>query len=78
MSNLVIEHLKALRFEVSGLRTDLQENTTRLGRLEIAAVSHRRDMAHGEEASAEHGVRVDRLNARIERIERRLDITGDA
>ena len=78
MSNLVIEHLKALRTEVSGMRTDLKENTLRLGRLEIAVASHRRDVAHAEETGAEQGVRIDRLHERIERIERRLDIVGDA
>ncbi len=55
---------------------DIKTNpgSMRLGRLEVAIAGLRKDVAFGEEHSAEQSVRMDQLVGRIERIERRLDL----
>ncbi len=76
VDNLVLEHLRVIRADVAAMRSDLKENTTRLGRVEVSLAGMRRDLAHEEEAAAEQGLRIDALKDRIERIERRLEING--
>jgi hypothetical protein len=49
-------------------REDLREVKTRIGRLEA-------DVANLHVATAEQSVRLDRVIDRLERIERRLDLT---
>ncbi|HYW75478.1 MAG TPA: hypothetical protein VFA48_02485 [Gammaproteobacteria bacterium] len=73
--NLVLEHLKRFQAGQDRIERTLAEHTQRLGRIEVAIAAMRRDVAHNEEAWAEQGVRLDNLAARIERIERRLEIT---
>jgi predicted nuclease with TOPRIM domain len=58
--NLVLEHLRHIRGTTDGLRDDMREVKERLGLLEQTCASISR--------------RVDRLEDRVERIERRLDI----
>ncbi|WP_028990383.1 hypothetical protein RG903_04975 [Thermithiobacillus tepidarius DSM 3134] len=72
--NLVLEHLKAIRTDVAAIRDELRELTHRTGRVELAIAGLRRDMAHFDESHAEISVRIDRMNERIERIERRLEL----
>ncbi len=74
VEHLILEHLKALRSEVASLRSELRENTVRLGRLELGIAALRREAAYHDETAAEQSVRIDRLVERIERIERRLDL----
>lgn len=76
VDNLMLEHLKAIRADISSIKADLKENTTRLGRIEVGVAGLRRDIAHNEEATAEQSIRIDRMAERIERIERRLEING--
>jgi predicted nuclease with TOPRIM domain len=63
-TNLVIEHLRYIRGAVDGLRDDMREIKTRLGILEsqYASVSNR----------------IDRLDDRLERVERRLELNETA
>jgi len=65
--NLVLEHLRHIRGAVDALREDMRDLKTRVGRLEI-------NVAQIQVALAEHSVRFDRLDARVEPIERRLDL----
>jgi hypothetical protein len=53
----------------------LQEITTRLSQVEIAVGALHRDSATQAENAAILHARIDRLADRIERVERRLDIT---
>ncbi|MBW7902718.1 MAG: hypothetical protein H3C26_14650 [Rhodocyclaceae bacterium] len=76
VENLLLEHLKAIRADIGTIKADLKENTTRLGRIEVAVAGLRRDIAHNEEATAEQSLRIDRITERLERIERRLEISG--
>ena len=69
--NLVLEHLRAIRLSIDGLRDDNKEFRSRIGGLERSVA----DM-HGQ--FAEHSVRLDKIISRIDRIERRLDLNEAA
>jgi predicted nucleic acid-binding Zn-ribbon protein len=60
VENLILDHLPHMRSALDALRDDMREVKTRLGILgnQYASMS----------------VRLDRLDARVERIERRLDL----
>jgi predicted nucleic acid-binding Zn-ribbon protein len=59
--DLILEHLLAIISEISDLKTSMIEVKERLGLLESLYASISR--------------RVDRIDSRLERIERRLDLT---
>ena len=73
--NLVLEHLKRFQSGQERIERKLDEVITRIGQLEIGVASLRRDFAHSDENTAGMGVRMDRLSDRIERIERRLELS---
>jgi septal ring factor EnvC (AmiA/AmiB activator) len=73
-ASLMTEILRSIQANVAALRNDQKEVIVRLGRIEVALASQRRDIAHGDEGLAEQSVRLDRINERIERIERRLEL----
>ena len=60
-TDLILEHLRAIRGDIGGLKDDMREVKSRLGLL--------------EEQSASISRRLDRLDERVERIERRFDLT---
>lgn len=74
-NGLLLEHLKRIQADLASIKATLAEHTARFGRLEVSIAGLRRDLAHGEEGSAEMSVRLDRLKERVERIERRLELT---
>lgn len=57
--NVVLEHLRHIRCAIDDVRDDIREVKQRAGSLENANMSNR----------------LDRMDARIERIARRLDLT---
>jgi predicted nucleic acid-binding Zn-ribbon protein len=72
---LVLEHLRHIRAVVDATREDVRELKHRVSAVEIALAGMRRDDAGLAEGLAMLGARTDRLSERIERVERRLDIT---
>jgi predicted nucleic acid-binding Zn-ribbon protein len=60
VENLILDHLRHMRGAIDGVREDMREVKTRLGIL--------------ENQYASMSSRLDRLDARVERIERRLDL----
>ena len=62
-SNLVLEHLRAIRTELHEIR----EQRGRLGSIECS-------ISHMTREIAEMGLRLDRMHDRLGRIERRLDL----
>ena len=76
IENLILEHLKKIQAELARINHKQDEHTQRLGRIEVAISSVRRDIAHNDESWAEQSVRIDQLAERLERIERRLEIDG--
>jgi chromosome segregation ATPase len=65
--NMVLVYLRRLDEKVDQVRDDIRELKTRMGRVEVSLAD-----VHGQ--LAEHSVRFDRLGARLERIERRLEL----
>jgi hypothetical protein len=45
VESLVLEHLRAIRADIAGVERKQDETITRLGRLELAVASLRRDVA---------------------------------
>ncbi|WP_198375757.1 hypothetical protein [Neoroseomonas rubea] len=66
-TNLMFEHLRAIRADIARLRDDGAEIKARLGNLESG-------QSHLVAAWAESSVRMDGLASRLDRIERRLDL----
>ena len=75
VENLILEHLRALRADSAGIREDIQEIKQRLTGLEVAVGSIKRDLGDLYTENASQHIRYDRLAARIEKIERRLELT---
>ncbi|OGT93865.1 MAG: hypothetical protein A2286_03040 [Gammaproteobacteria bacterium RIFOXYA12_FULL_61_12] len=74
VENLLLEHLRAIRADISALREDGREIKQRLSGLETGVAGIRREMVgHYEDSTLLHN-RVDRISERIERIERRLEL----
>jgi hypothetical protein len=75
IDNLIIEHLKALRNELrdtrNAIQADLRDIKARLSSL----VSHQ---AATHFDSARQSVRLDDLDLRIERVERRLELAVES
>jgi chromosome segregation ATPase len=67
-TNLVLEHLRHIRDAVDGLREDMQDVKRRLTSLESQVAT-----LHGDFAG--QSVRIDRIEHRLARIDRRLELT---
>jgi len=73
VENLILEHLRAIRTDISGIKDDAREIKQRLTSLEAVA-GLRRDNANLYGDMADQHARYDRLAERVDRIERRLDL----
>ncbi len=67
-TNLVLEHLRHIRASVDGLRDDMRQFIMRLASIE----RHHRGLHVSE---VDQNVEIDRIKERLERIERRLELT---
>ena len=67
--NLVLEYLRAICAVVEQSQTELRELKVRVGRLEVGTA---RALAHIQVTLAEHSVRFDGTDERLDRIEKRL------
>ena len=80
VENLLLEHLKALRNDVSVLRTEMHDEFRdlkhRVSSLEAAMVRLRGDLVGMQEDTYRQQGRIDQIVERIERIERRLELTS--
>ena len=75
-NELLLEHMKALRAELACVREDMRELRNRQTETHAAVLALRRDQTQDAEIGASLAARVDRLHDRIERIERRLELSG--
>lgn len=80
---ILLEHYPILNSRVDRLRdhqeqfaNDVAEIKARLASLEFALSRIRGDLAHGDETDARQQAAIDRLDGRVSRIERRLEL-GD-
>lgn len=74
VENLILEHLKKFQAEMTAARERDTEILMRLASMESMIASVKRDAADIYTELAGHNVRTDRINARIERIEKRLEL----
>ena len=80
VENLIIGHLKGVRFDVATMRSDRQAKfkdvKARLSHLDGSMFGVRRDGALAAENFARQQVSIDSLVERIQRIEKRLEWTN--
>ncbi|MBL0088739.1 MAG: hypothetical protein IPP44_19545 [Ideonella sp.] len=74
ISNLIVEHLKAIRAELASVKADTVEIKERLRSHDASIIELRRADVHVFEDQARHQVSIDALARRIERIEGRLEL----
>ncbi len=79
VDHLVLEHLRLLRSDIRDMRAEMHSGfhdlKDRMVRLESTMLRVKRDVLGCEETLAFQQVAQDRLVERIERIERRLELT---
>lgn len=76
VENLILEHLRSLRAGQDRLENEMRGVAARLTSLEASAAAGRRDSAHNYEEVIRQQSSIDQIKARIDRIERRLEIAG--
>jgi outer membrane murein-binding lipoprotein Lpp len=73
--NLVLEHLRHIRGRVDQIADDVVDLKLRMSSLENAMVLVKREVNFGDETDARQQITLDKLAARINRIERRLELS---
>ena len=76
VENLILEQLRGLRAGQDRLESEMREVAARLTSLEASTAAGRRDSAHNYEEVIRQQSSIDQIRARIDRIERRLEIVG--
>jgi outer membrane murein-binding lipoprotein Lpp len=76
VENLILEHLRHIRARVDQVADDMSNLKHRMPSLEHAMVAVKREVASGDETDARQQISIDKLVDRIERIERRLEISN--
>jgi hypothetical protein len=76
MSELVLEHLRALRAVIDSINGKVDQLTVRVGGIEQGIVVLHQDVSNLGSIVAEQGTRLDRLTDCVGRIEQRLELTG--
>lgn len=75
LASLTLEHLRHIRARVDQIADDVTDLKLRMSGLENAMLLVKREVSHGDETDARQQITLDRLAARIERIERRLELS---
>lgn len=73
--NLVLELLRAIRADIASVKEDTREIKSRVTSLEHGMLSVRREVTSNYADIVDAQERHDRLVTRIERIEKRLELT---
>ena len=73
--DLLLEHLRALRADVSGIRRDVLESRVRMASLEGHAAATHKGLSLVHEDMAGLNLRMDGVSERLERLERRLELS---
>ena len=74
--NLMLEHLKRFQAGQDRIERKLEDLTSRVGNLETGQAAIIQHLGGLAAADAQQQVSIDGLNARLERIERRLELAG--
>ena len=73
--NLVIEHLRAIRTEIAAVKSDTTDTRQRVISIETSIVDMRRNVVHVFEDFAHQQLTMDKLLDRVQRIEKRLELS---
>jgi hypothetical protein len=73
--SLLFELAKQIQADQREMRADMREIMQRLTSLDLGQAGIRRDLAALAETDARIQVQLDRMTGRLDRIERRLDLT---
>ncbi len=76
IENLMLEHLKKIQCELTGIRQDNAEIKSRLSSIESGIARITRDEAGNYGEIIENRHMYDKLAERVERIEKRLEIAS--
>ncbi|CAA9531611.1 MAG: hypothetical protein AVDCRST_MAG62-1933 [uncultured Sphingomonas sp.] len=75
VENLMLEHLKRFQSTLERIERKQDEMTARLANLEGSVASIMQHLAHLAGADAAQQTAIDNINMRLDRIERRLELT---
>lgn len=73
--NLILEHLKRFQAGQDRIETKIDELVLRVGQLEGAILGVKREIVNAEESSVAVSLRVDTLSKRLDRVEKRLELS---
>ena len=76
VENLLLEHLKRFQATLDRMESNYGEITNRLANLEGGQAMVIQHLAHLSSADATAQVAIDRINERLNRIERRLELAS--
>lgn len=75
VDNIIIEHLKAIRADVSEIKADISELKMRVANVESGMGSMMQHIGHQASVSAQQ-ISYDRIVERIQKIEKRLELAS--
>ncbi len=75
IDNIIIEHLKAIRSEIAEVKADTADIKQRMHSMDTSIIDLRRNDVHLYEDAARQQVNIDKLVERIQRIEKRLELS---
>ena len=75
VENSIVEHLRHIRGRVDQIAEDMTDIKHRMTSLEAGMALVKREVAAGDDTDARQQVSLDRLVQRIERIEKRLELS---
>jgi hypothetical protein len=76
VENMMLEHLKRFQTTLERIESKISELTIRQNETHSAVISLRRDQAQDAEVSAHLQVQLDAVRDRLDRIERRIELSN--
>ncbi|WP_174286302.1 hypothetical protein [Sphingomonas bacterium] len=76
VDNLMLEHLKKFQATLDSMQRDIRELKVRQSETHSAVLALRRDQLGDAEVTAHMQTQMDRFGDRLDRVERRLDLTN--
>ena len=74
LANVTLEHLRHIRARVDKIADDVDDIKLRMSNLESSMASVRREVLQGDETDIRQQITLDKLAARVDRIEHRLEL----
>ena len=76
VENLLLEHMKRFQASLSRIESKLDDLTVRVANLESGQAMIMQHLAHFSAADAAQQLAIDNIGRRLDRIERRLELTS--